>query len=230
MFKKRKKTVKTGGLSFGDDEEDGDEPKPATPAQDGTAPTDADESSDAPIVKKRLKPNSAVPNAPKALTKANLQREAQLKEQLRKEYLQLQEAVKATEFVIPFTFFDGKSSPGGTCRMKKGDHIWLFLERARKLGADMAGRGDRSKRDWARISVDDLMVVRGDLTIPHVRRQLLKVICIDGHANVHYSITTSTTSSSTLLSATTMYPSSPTPPNRPLRHRPIYCRQNRLLI
>lgn len=107
------------------------------------------------------------------MTKSVMQKESQLKDQLRKEYLQIQEAVKATEFVLPFTFYHGKSLPGGMVRMKKGDHIWLFLERARKVGADMAGRGDRSKKDWARISVDDLIVVTGDLIIPHVSRRFL---------------------------------------------------------
>lgn len=101
------------------------------------------------------------------MTKSALLKEAQLKEQLRKEYTQIQEAVKATEFVIPFVFWDGKNQPGGMCRMKKGDHIWLFLERARKVGAEKA---DKSRKDWARISVDDLMVVKGDIIIPHVSR------------------------------------------------------------
>lgn len=173
--------MQKGALSFGgdeDEEQDGatstaaaSPARSATPAQDGSVgPTVSQEAGDQPatMVKKRLKANAAVTNAPKALTKSALARESQLKDQLRREYLQIQEAVKATEFVLPFTFFDGKSSPGGACRMKKGDHIWLFLERARKVGADMAGKGDRSKKDWARIGVDDLMLVRGDLIIPHV--------------------------------------------------------------
>ena len=102
---------------------------------------------------------------PRIMTKAALLKESQLKEQLRKEYAQVQEAVKATEFVIPFVFYDGKDASGGMCRMRKGDHIWLFLERARKVGAEKA---DRSRKDWARISVDDLLVVKGDVIIPHV--------------------------------------------------------------
>ncbi|KAK3651544.1 hypothetical protein LTR56_005686 [Elasticomyces elasticus] len=175
-FKKRKKVVKKGALSFGgDDEEDGNgtsatgtpaaTSRSETPAQDGTEPEDSADG--AVLLKKRLKPNTSVAFQPKALTKAAILRDNQLKEQLRKEYTQLQEAVKQTEFMLPFTFFDGKSSSGGSCRMRKGDPIWLFLERARKVGADMAGRGDRSKKDWARIGVDDLMLVRGDLIVPH---------------------------------------------------------------
>ena len=56
--------------------------------------------------------------------------------------------------------------------MKKGDHIWLFLDRARKLGAESgvnaAGeKGGGSRRDWARVGVDDLIFVRGEVIIPH---------------------------------------------------------------
>ncbi|KAI6805727.1 hypothetical protein KC332_g14191 [Hortaea werneckii] len=184
VFKKRKKGVKKGGLSFANDDEEGEESTASTPAQvsraitpkeGSAAPTDPEDATDVcvPTVKKRLKPNAAISNAPKAMTKSVMQKESQLKDQLRKEYLQIQEAVKATEFMLPFTFYHGKSLPGGMVRMKKGDHIWLFLERARKVGADMAGRGDRSKKDWARISVDDLIVVTGDLIIPH-------------HYDIHY--------------------------------------------
>ncbi|KAK5134095.1 hypothetical protein LTR08_006985 [Meristemomyces frigidus] len=180
VFKKRKKVVRKGVLSFGDDEaaESGETSAVATPAATsrsgtpaGTAPALYVEAEDTvepgALPKKRSKANAAISYAPKAKTKSSLAREGQLKEQLRKEYHQIQEAVKATEIIVPFTFYDGKSSPGGTCRVKKGDHIWLFLERARKVGADMAGRGDRTKKDWARIGVDDLMLVRGDLVIPH---------------------------------------------------------------
>lgn len=170
--------MKKGGLSFGDDEDDEQtapkaNPKPET--QNSSAPpTDSEETASQP--KKRLRPNSSLTNHPKALTKPAILREAALKDQLRKEYAQIQEAVKQTEFCLPFVFFAGKSTPGGVCRMKKGDAIWLFLERARKVGADLAGKGDVSKRDWARIGVDDLMVVRGDLIVPHVSSALIRIM------------------------------------------------------
>jgi protein FAM50 len=106
---------------------------------------------------------------PKALTKSALLREAQTRESLRKEFLALQEAVKATEISIPFVFYDGTNIPGGVCRVKKGEFVWVFLDRSRKVGADLGvGEKANSRREWARIGVDDLMMVRGSLIIPHV--------------------------------------------------------------
>lgn len=48
---------------------------------------------------------------------------------------------------------------GGGVQVKKGEAVWLFLERARR----MSGR-----REWLRVSVDDLLLVRGEVIIPHV--------------------------------------------------------------
>ncbi|CAK4030382.1 related to XAP-5 [Lecanosticta acicola] len=174
-FKKRKKAVKKGGLSFGVDDEEGDTGNVSTAKtttdtntpQDGADSEAPSDTSRMTFKKKSLRPSSAVELQPKAMTKSAMLKEAQLKEQLKKEFAQIQEAVKATEFAIPFVFYDGKNATGGVCRMKKGDHVWLFLERARKLGANLAVKGDRARRDWARISVDDLMVVKGDIIIPH---------------------------------------------------------------
>ena len=108
------------------------------------------------------------------MTKLALLREAQTREQLRKEFLLLQEAVKATEILIPFVFYDGTNIPGGICKVKKGDYIWLFLDRSRKVGAELGvgqgGEKANSKREWARVGVDDLMLVRGEVIIPHVSR------------------------------------------------------------
>ena len=126
------------------------------------------------IAKRRLGPNSSVLAAPKAMTKSALLREAQTREQLRKEFLLLQETVKATEIVIPFVFYDGTNTPGGSCKVKKGDYIWVFLDRSRKLGAELgvggnSGERSNNRRDWARVGVDDLILVRGEVIIPHVR-------------------------------------------------------------
>ncbi len=124
------------------------------------------------MIKKRLGPNTSINVAPKAKTKSALIREAQTREQLRREFLLLQEAIKNTEILIPFVFYDGTNIPGGVCKVKKGDYIWLFLDKSRKVGAELgvggAGEKANSRREWARVGVDDLMLVRGEVIIPHV--------------------------------------------------------------
>ena len=172
-----------GKLSFGfGEEEEGNEnadspastidtPRSTTPdGQASSKVSPAPENAEV-IPKKRLGPNANVSVAPKAMTKSALLREAQTREQLRKEFLVLQEAVKATEIVIPFVFYDGTNIPGGMCKVKKGDYIWGFLDRSRKLGAELGvgSAGEKAnRREWARVGVDDLMLVRGEVIIPHV--------------------------------------------------------------
>jgi protein FAM50 len=119
----------------------------------------------------KVSANASVAVVPRALTKAALRREAAEREALRKEFLLLQAAVKATEIAIPFVFYDGTNLPGGMVRVKKGDFAWVFLDKARKVGAELGVGGEKSattRRDWARVGVDDLMLVRGTLIIPHV--------------------------------------------------------------
>lgn len=171
LKKKRK-----GGLSFGLDDDDDGVDRPAvlsrSPKTPDTHSREAGEDvDDAPSVRRRG-PNSSIANAPKILTKSALRNEAEIKEKLRKEFLIMQEAVKATDIEIPFVFYDGTNIPGGACTIKKGEHIWLFLDRARKTGAQLGVGGDKARREWARVGVDDLMLVRGDIIIPHVCPEL----------------------------------------------------------
>jgi protein FAM50 len=127
-----------------------------------------------------MKANPNAPPPPKALTKASIEAEALARDTLRKEFLIMQEAIKNTEIMIPFVFYDGTSIPAGSVRVKKGDHVWLFLDRCRKVGAEMGVRGANgaskakkdSRREWARVSVDDLMLVKGDIIVPHVSSSL----------------------------------------------------------
>ena len=161
--KKKKKAAavkKSGGakLSFGgDDEEDA-----------GSDDQHGRDDKDGRTIKRdkaiNFKPNSSVAIVPRSLTKSALRREATERELLRREFLARQDAVKATEIAIPFVFYDGTNIPGGTVRVKKGDFVWVFLDKSRRLGADR-GVGDR---EWARIGVDDLLLVRGNVIIPHV--------------------------------------------------------------
>jgi protein FAM50 len=160
---KKKKKQKTGGgkLSFGgdDDEVDGEE-REETVSKGVTSAT-----------KRTFKINSSVPVVPRPVTKSALRREAAERETLRRQFLARQERVKATEIAIPFVFYDGSNIPGGTVRVKKGDFVWQFLDKSRKVGADLAvGEKEKAnaRREWARVGVDDLMMVRGNVIIPHV--------------------------------------------------------------
>lgn len=171
-------------LSFGEGEDDktGDDSSATPPESSG--PPQSTSKSLTPIeggekaATRRIAPNPNAPPPPKAMTKAALDAEAQARDALRREFLAMQEAVKNTEILIPFVFYDGTNIPAGTVRVKKGDSVWLFLDRCRKVGAQLGVRGATSaartkkdnRREWARVSVDDLMLVRGEIIIPHVRR------------------------------------------------------------
>ncbi|TLD03251.1 uncharacterized protein PgNI_12483 [Pyricularia grisea] len=161
--RKKQKRAKIGGLSFADDEvdEEGDgadaginkkTPAPKSSTIQGSGA--ATKSSTTPKVK--LAPNASVAVVPRAPIKP-AERDA-----LRAEFLALQAAVKATEIAIPFVFYDGTNLPGGMVTVKKGDFVWVFLDKSRKVGAR-----HKSRRDWARVGVDDLMMVRGTVIIPH---------------------------------------------------------------
>jgi protein FAM50 len=183
--KKKKKKAPKGLLSFGHDEEETSSGA-STPAVNSPrikrarSPDPASTENEAGSIPRRLtpNPNSTLPT-PKVLTKAALQADAAARDSLRREFLALQEAVRNTEILIPFVFYDGTNIPGGVVRVKKGDHIWLFLDRCRKVGAELGVSGGGSgsggtkskndtRREWARVSVDDLMLVRGEVIIPHV--------------------------------------------------------------
>lgn len=168
-------------LSFGDDEEEalsGASSAVHSPSgRQAHSPDPSVEENREAAIPRRLtpNPNSLLP-APKVQTKATLQAETIARDNLRREFLALQEAVRNTEIAIPFVFYDGTNNPGGVVQVKKGDHVWLFLERCRKVGAQLGVAGGRggvkskndSRREWARVGVDDLMCVRGEVIIPHV--------------------------------------------------------------
>jgi protein FAM50 len=160
-------------LSFGLDEEDGADAQESNAQSRNTPISRSQTSSPAPQKQIKVMPNTSVSVVPKPQTKRSLLQESQAREALRKEFLQLQERVKATEIAIPFVFYDGSNIPGGICRVKKGDFMWLFLDGSRKVGAGLGvggkdGEGAKARREWARVGVDDLMLVRGEIIIPHV--------------------------------------------------------------
>ncbi|KAH8891792.1 XAP5-domain-containing protein [Thozetella sp. PMI_491] len=178
---KKKKAARRGKalVSFGDDEEGEDSAGSVVVKKAKAKPTistnDEDSETTEPDAagrekKGKFSANTAVGAAPRAMTKAALRREAAEREALRKEFLVLQAAVKATDIAIPFVFYDGTNIPGGTVRVKKGDFVWFFLDKSRKVGAELGVGGDKNanvRREWARVGVDDLMLVRGTMIIPH---------------------------------------------------------------
>ncbi|CAI4213135.1 unnamed protein product [Parascedosporium putredinis] len=119
-----KKKVGATKLSFGDDEEE--EGAEDSLGNNGASPK-----------KPKLEANASVGIVPKTLTKAAIKQEAAERESLRREFLQIQDAVKATEIAVPFVFYDGTNIPGGVVRVKKGDFVWVFLDKSRKVGAEM---------------------------------------------------------------------------------------------
>ncbi|KAL1971379.1 hypothetical protein VTN77DRAFT_332 [Rasamsonia byssochlamydoides] len=176
--KKKKKPLAKSKLSFGNEEDnDTGEDSAATTGEGresrSLSKTPGDASPKPPVRKITANPNAPPP--PKAITKASLEAEAQARDALRKEFLAMQEAIKATEILIPFVFYDGTNIPAGTVKVKKGDPVWLFLDRCRKVGAELGVGGAQTggrvrkdnRREWARVSVDDLMLVRGEIIVPH---------------------------------------------------------------
>lgn len=188
--RKKKKRPAKALVSFGGDDEDEGEEQPALSiksskpkinnrkkeenTREGVADKSQSEEPTSDDDNNKSKKITANPSAlilPRALTKSALRKEAVEKEALRKEFLTLQAAVKSTEIAIPFVFYDGTNTPGGIVRVKKGDHVWLFLDKSRKVGAQLGVGSDKSsnyRRNWARVSVDDLVLVRGSVIIPHV--------------------------------------------------------------
>ncbi|KAF2745144.1 XAP5-domain-containing protein [Sporormia fimetaria CBS 119925] len=171
LFKKKRKIAAKGKLSFGieDDEETESAASTVPSSRSGTPAYSANvgSESDIRLPKKKLSANAKIGVKPRVMTKSALAREAEQADLARKDFIALRDAVKATEVVIPFVFYDGTNIPGGRCRVKKGDNIWLFLDKARKLGAELGVGGDKSRREWARVSIDDLMLVRDEVIIPH---------------------------------------------------------------
>lgn len=175
--KKKQKKKKVLKLSFGSEEEDGEDEGGISSAQKVSATKDDGKTAEDKSVpaspkkpKTNLEANASVGVVPKALTKASMRHEAAERERLRREFIQLQDAVKMTEVAIPFVFYDGTNIPGGTVRLKKGDYVWVFLDKSRKVGAELSVGGDKltARKQWARVGVDDLMLVRGTMIIPHV--------------------------------------------------------------
>ena len=128
-----------------------------------------------------LGPNALVNYAPKLLSQVtNLkatERKAAEEEILREK----QEMVKRDVIVIPFVYFEGKNVHGGRIKLRKGDKVDELLDKARKMGAQLEDDKARKQaaqspadsalskpqKNWARVRLDDMMLVRSGIIIPH---------------------------------------------------------------
>ncbi|KAK2746990.1 hypothetical protein FQN57_002562 [Myotisia sp. PD_48] len=178
--KKKKSNLAKSKLSFGDEEEEdslaGDDTRTTSRELSENRSTSGTPREASPKPARRLAPNPhlSLPR-PKLVTKSALEAESQARDSLRREFLALQDTIKATEIAMPFVFYDGTNIPAGKVTIKKGDSVWLFLDRCRKVGAKLglagAGGAPRGRKDyrreWARVGVDDLILVRGGIIIPH---------------------------------------------------------------
>lgn len=84
-------------------------------------------------------------------------RERQEREELRRKWLKDQETLKNEDVEITYSYWDG-AGHRRVVKCKKGDDIAVFLEKCRQQFPELRGT-----------SVDNLMYIKEDLIIPHVR-------------------------------------------------------------
>ncbi|KAJ1674162.1 hypothetical protein EV182_003837 [Spiromyces aspiralis] len=143
--KKHKKHTQAAKLSFGIDGEEEAEGSGELPGPNGGAP---------PLKKKRLTKNPTVDTS-FLPDREREEKETQLREQLRQEWLEAQEKIKMEKILITYSYWDG-SGHRKQVECKKGDTIATFLERCRQQTHELRG-----------CSVDSLMYIKEDLIIPH---------------------------------------------------------------
>ncbi|KAK9382794.1 XAP5, circadian clock regulator-domain-containing protein [Kockiozyma suomiensis] len=134
-IKKKRKSAQKSKLSFYDDEEEGESEVVSRPKKSRTA----DPSIDSSFIK----------------TKKEEELERAQREQLKREYLSLQEKIKEETVEFRFCYFDGTYTPGQVT-IKKGDQVWLMLDRTRK-----------GNTEFHRGTVDDIMLIQDNIIIPH---------------------------------------------------------------
>ncbi|CAG7854497.1 Protein FAM50A [Serendipita indica DSM 11827] len=140
--KKRKKVVKSK-LSFaGDDEEN----------EDDEGEQDAEEPPSKKAKKVAKNPTVDTSFLP---DREREQKEREMREALRQEWLRKQEEIKAEEVEVVYSYWDG-SGHRKSVKVKKGDKISTFLEKARQQFPELRG-----------VNVDNLMYIKEDLIIPH---------------------------------------------------------------
>ncbi len=90
---------------------------------------------------------------------AREEREARLREELKREWLAAQDAVRAEKVEVVFSYWDG-SGHRRALTLPKGTTVGKFLERVRQ---ELCGQFP----DLQRVGSDELLYVKEDLIIPH---------------------------------------------------------------
>ncbi|KAK9452653.1 XAP5, circadian clock regulator-domain-containing protein [Dipodascopsis uninucleata] len=116
--------------------------------------TENNEESDNAVVRKKRKVDQSVDTS-FLKTKEEEEWDRKQREELRKEFLKRQLQVKDETVNLRFVYFDGTSTPG-MVTIKKGDPVWAMLDRTRK-----------DRKEFHRGTVDDIMLVKDNIIIPH---------------------------------------------------------------
>ncbi|KAI5478519.1 hypothetical protein MNV49_005048 [Pseudohyphozyma bogoriensis] len=156
--KKKKKKKKEGKvkLSFGfdDEEEDGGDSGANTPKTKKKGDPASDDESEPVAKKAKLGKNPSV--ATHFLPdREREEAERKEREELRTQWLQMQEDMKKEDIEITYSYWDG-SGHRKVVTCKKGDTIAQFLEKCRGQFPELRS-----------VTVDNLMYIKEDLIIPH---------------------------------------------------------------
>ncbi|PVF94881.1 XAP5-domain-containing protein [Serendipita vermifera] len=141
--KKRKKVVKSK-LSFAEEEGDDNNEEKEDEEDEEPPSKRAKKVSKNPMVDTSFLPD-----------REREQKEREMRETLRQEWLKKQEETKAEEVEVVYSYWDG-SGHRKSVKVKKGDKISTFLEKARQQFPELRG-----------VNVDNLMYIKEDLIIPH---------------------------------------------------------------
>lgn len=114
-----------------------------------------DEEEEEPVLKKKAVVKNPSVDTTGLKTKGQKDKEKSQEWNSRMGLVEKQKAMKLAPFVIRFVFYDGTQAPGQVT-VKKGDPIWQILARAQRI-----------KKEFHRLSVDDMMLVVNNLIIPH---------------------------------------------------------------
>lgn len=174
-LKKRKRkrgNLASSMLSFPSDQEHNEDS--ATPSKNASkAP---------PTFAIHPKANPAIVNPPKLKNKGGCSDELLHRAVLEKQRRLSEEREKTLPICIPFVYFEGKNEYGGIVKVMKGDTVDKFLSGARRSGvgtgqnilpneqadSPAAIQPPTLSKDWSRVRLDDLMLVRSGIIIPQV--------------------------------------------------------------